>query len=137
MKKILLILILPLFLSSCYNMEVKDFSIKIKPYEEGEGQWKICMSAEKSSTCQGYVGFDIYKKDGKKHYIEVDFIHLKGICTDFNIFHAATPGGGWENKDYLRGWDAEDVDYILVKVWECSRDEAPIYKNKIIPTELK
>ncbi len=120
-------------------MEVKDFSIKIKPYKEGEGgkYWEICMSAEKSTNCHGYVGFDIYKKDGKKHYVEVGFIHLKGFCTDYNIVLASTHGGSRENKDYLRDMDAEDIDYIMVKVWECSNDDAPIYKNKIIPTELK
>ena len=144
--RLTLLLTISLLLVSCSQnkvkeMKVNDATIKIKPYNKRDhGKiWSICIDYENVSLLDNPTAyFVINSVDKKKREFSVRFVHLVPKCKDMNVLvyftHKHTPREDWE---WLKELDADDIEYVILKVKRSIDDNYYIFQKEIQSRDLK
>lgn len=139
-SKVIYFIVVIFFLPSCSQIEV-NVTIKIKPFSENDhGKfWTICIDYDKVEFSDKPIAyFEILSKNSKSQECQIDFIHLKQKCSDKNVLvyfvGRHTPNEEWE---WLKGLEAEDIEYVNVKIKRRWDENGYVYEKIIISEELK
>ena len=121
-SNLVLLIIISLFVScneSKSSLEIKDASIKIKPYNKGDhGKfWNICIDYNNVGYSDKPVAyFEIHAKEDIIREYNIDFIHFDQKCNKKNVLvyftHKHTPHEEWK---WLKSLDPDEIEFVKLR----------------------